>query len=83
MEELDNEGDIQYSTGFTDSQDDLVYKHYKVQKFNLNGKVIDYYAKISHFKMQVRLYKAGLLSKTKIRGVMYGVASCEKLLFKL
>jgi len=61
VEELDKEGDIQYSTEFTDSADDLVYKRYKVQQFTLNGKVTDYHAKISHLQMQAGLHKAGSL----------------------
>jgi len=31
VEELDKDGDLQYSTEFTDSADDLIYKRYKVQ----------------------------------------------------
>jgi hypothetical protein len=30
VEELDKDGDLQYSTEFTDSADDLIYKRYKV-----------------------------------------------------
>lgn len=61
VEELDEEGDIQYSTEFTDSADDLIYKRYKIQQFTLRGKVADYQAKISHLKMQAGLHGSSTL----------------------
>jgi hypothetical protein len=61
VEELDKDGDLQYSTEFTDSADDLIYKRYKVQQFTLREKVADYHARISHLQMQAGLHKAGSL----------------------
>lgn len=61
VEELDKDGDLQYSTEFTDSADDLIYKRYKVQQFTLREKVADYQARISHLQMQAGLHKAGSL----------------------
>ena len=61
VEELDEDGDLQYSTEFTDSADDLIYKRYKVQQFTLREKVADYHARIGHLQMQAGLHKAGSL----------------------
>lgn len=63
VEELDEDGDLQYSTEFTDSADDLIYKRYKVQQFTLREKVVDYHARIGHLQMQAGLHKAGSLGE--------------------
>jgi len=43
LDEIDAADDIQYSTDFTEEADDLVYKRYKLQLFDIGQSVTQYH----------------------------------------
>lgn len=57
LQELDDAEDVQYSTDFTDEENDLVYKRYKMQQYRMKKDLKGYQETIADLTSQVDEYK--------------------------
>jgi len=61
VKDIADDGNVLFSTDFTESAEDLLYKRYKMLNFQLNEKIDLYHSKVQHLEMEAgQLVEGGL-----------------------